>query len=103
MDCKNKKATHTLSATHIPSFSVRSTGTTILSCMAQVSKEVSSAGSSDRGWPGQEVWLWVGRTKPLADNQDSDSLQDEPGALSVMYSMLSSLSSAAARVTGEAF
>lgn len=38
--------------------------------MAQVTKEVSSAGSSDRGWPGQAVWLWVGRTKPLADNQD---------------------------------
>lgn len=41
------------------------------------------------GQPGQAVWLWVGRTKLLADDQASDWLEDEPGALSVMYSMLS--------------
>lgn len=57
--------------------------------MAQVKKEVFSAGSGARGLPGQAVWLWVGRTKLLADDQASDWLQDEPGALSVMYSMLS--------------
>lgn len=39
--------------------------------------------------PGQAVWVWVGRTKLLADAQASDWLQDEPVALCVMYSMLS--------------
>ncbi len=57
--------------------------------MAQVKREVFSAGSSGRGLPGQAVWLCVGRTKLLADDQASDWLQGEPGALSVMYSMLS--------------
>lgn len=106
MEYKNRKDSHThpiLSLTHTPSFSYRNTSTAILSCTAQVTKEVFSAGSSGRGSSGQAVWLWVGRTKLLADDQASDWLQDEPGALSVMYSMLSSLSSAAARETGEAF
>lgn len=91
--CKNKKSSHTLpilslAYTH-SLLSYCSTSTAILSCMAQVKREVSSAGGSDRGQPGQAVWPWVGRTKLLADDQASDWLQDEPGALSVMYSMLS--------------
>lgn len=75
--------------TYNPSFLYCSPSTAILSCVAQVKKEASSAGSSSMGQPGQAVWQWVGRTKPLADDKASDWLQDEPGALCVMYSMLS--------------
>lgn len=94
MVCKNKKGcqhpSYPLSCLHTHSLLfILQHKTAMLSCTAQVTKEVSSAGNGGRGQPGQAVWLWVGRTKLLADDQAADQLQDEPGAFSVMYSMLS--------------